>query len=619
MPDNNRFLFLCLLAGLALCACFLAIAGHSAMNWPVTDGRIETRTFAIAAPETADPCGSLDRRRPLEDGKFFLYARNAPQFVAIRADDPPADAPTAIVLGPVVDRAVLYVCAGGTATDTLVSGNRVPAAERPSAGSSLGFVLSPEQARMDIVLEAHQDAMVTVPVYAFAGEAFARFERQKEAVQRFLYGAVCIMIAYNLALGFLTAQPAFGFNALVVSSMLALDLAISGFGPAHLWGELPAFYDVALFYGLAGPTLFGPLYVHAFLHGGQEKRFPGQPILAFWPLASLACIASLVIVPGWIVAFMLTALWIVMVVVICGLLIKRAFAGEDRAAIIMVPLVGAIIPPMFIGATREFAGWDYGWIGIHHTELALVLEALLFTLAVAYLMRMAAMREQEALRSVATMSNRAARRLVTAIDKERTRISMELHDTAGQGFVLIANGLAGILHKQKLARPVRSALSALESDLRITLSDLRKVSHDIHPPALDHLGLEQALAQLLKSLGINSSTSFSLACEGDVTGLTKNQSLQVFRIVQELASNIVKHANATKALVSINDEADNVTLTISDNGRWKVADARTGIGTSIVAHRVRILGGSWSTDATDQGTTIRIRFPADMPTGEADP
>jgi len=518
-------------------------------------------------------------------------------------------------MGISVDRAKLIICDGkGAVARIMTAGDMLPFEERALKTSEIAFPIGANEASQRIFLEIVQEARIFYRFNAARADVFMQASASRLNLQLLMLGSILIMVLYNFLLGALTGHLAFVFNALLVASAAVLDLYLTGIGAAFVWPAFPQFSNLTLAVGLAGPTLFGPFYVYHFLHDTKEKqppRFWSDWRFAVWPVLSAGSLAAMAIFPQYVVFLLLSAFWILMAVYFLVLLGQQVRNGNDRAKILLVPLVGAGIPATVLGIIREFVGYDMGLPGNYLTEIALLMEALLFTLALAYLFRVSEQNEILALEKVQEISRTTNRRLLTAIDEERERIAADLHDTSGQGVVLIANRL-----KQLQSKPnseLVSSIGEVEAITRDVLKEIREVSHELHPPALDHLGLKQSLRELIAKTAKANDLEIRFKFGDDVTGLSANQELQIYRIVQELLINVVKHAKAASAGVSLERDSGNYRLRVTDDGIGFDGDkssGETGIGTHVLRQRVDVLGGNMAVTSGPEGSEIEVTFAA---------
>jgi len=210
--------------------------------------------------------------------------------------------------------------------------------------------------------------------------------------------------------------------------------------------------------------------------------------------------------------------------------------------------------------------------------------------------------EKEAQRTLAL-------RVMELQESERNRIAADLHDSLGHGLLVIKNSAFLAKRNPVVDAALHEQLSLISDTAAAVLQDVRKISHNLKPAHLDRTGLSEALRSSLQALGESTTVAFGGEID-DIDGLLdRTAEMNLFRIVQEGAGNIVKHARATEATVRVVRNADIIEVSIEDNGRgFQVSDR--GFGLSGMEDRVRLLGGDM-TLATEggKGTRISIRLP----------
>jgi signal transduction histidine kinase/ligand-binding sensor domain-containing protein len=214
----------------------------------------------------------------------------------------------------------------------------------------------------------------------------------------------------------------------------------------------------------------------------------------------------------------------------------------------------------------------------------------------------------------------ALRTALESQEAERQRIARDLHDGIGQ--LLAAAGInvqrARELIKRGTGRDDASIDSSLERSLAIlgdASSDIRTISHALGTSTLRGFGLAAALRELLDSFGPYHRTRFELDTvrmeerppEGIETGL--------FRVAQELVSNVLRHADASEATVQIIREAEEIRMTVEDNGiGFDTASAHEGMGHGNIDARVALMNGRVHYDSVPgHGTTVTVTIPCPHP------
>ena len=149
------------------------------------------------------------------------------------------------------------------------------------------------------------------------------------------------------------------------------------------------------------------------------------------------------------------------------------------------------------------------------------------------------------------------------------------------------------------------------SDLINNAADeLRKVAHNMMPEVLMKVGLVEALKDFCNNISAGKLLTISLQTFGMEKRLSSSTEIMVFRIIQELINNIIKHAYASEAIIQFNREANRLSITIEDNGRGfdtKEAEEKATMGITTVKNRVDYLNGKLTIDSRrDIGTTVMI-------------
>jgi signal transduction histidine kinase len=196
-----------------------------------------------------------------------------------------------------------------------------------------------------------------------------------------------------------------------------------------------------------------------------------------------------------------------------------------------------------------------------------------------------------------------SRALMSGEERARTEIARTLHDSIG-GLLAAARhrlGAAG-------ARTDEPALALLDQAAR----DVRALSHQLMPETLERFGLEEALRQYLHSIGEGSGIGVAFQAYGMEERLPGEIGLLVYRIVQELVANAVRHAEARQVLVQLNRHAHQLSLTVEDDGKGfdPAAQAAGGMGLSSIRSRIDYVGGTFDIAAAPgAGVSVSITLP----------
>lgn len=193
-------------------------------------------------------------------------------------------------------------------------------------------------------------------------------------------------------------------------------------------------------------------------------------------------------------------------------------------------------------------------------------------------------------------------------EKERTRLARELHDGVG-GLLSATRMHASTLHKASRAELKTSG----EQEKVISLLDqaaheIRNIAHNLSPDVVISHGLDMAIRQFCGRLS-NETLRIECIMLGDPNILNSQLTLTVYRVVQELVNNIVKHSGASHALVQVSVHHELVLISVEDNGVGYDASRNEGIGLLNLKSRISELDGLLSIDSSPgNGTVVNIEL-----------
>jgi two-component system, NarL family, sensor histidine kinase UhpB len=198
---------------------------------------------------------------------------------------------------------------------------------------------------------------------------------------------------------------------------------------------------------------------------------------------------------------------------------------------------------------------------------------------------------------------------LTAQERERLRVATALHDEAGQTLTAIALEI----ERAGTAGPPaqRERMAALAAQLHTSLDEIRRISRDLRPEALDDLGLVNALIALTTRLDRQGDLAIERKLSARLPSLTTDQELVIYRVAQEALTNVLRHAQATRCNVSLDANEEWIELSVSDDGVGMpdpLDDATIGI--EGMRERALLVGGTLSIRSRPgAGTRVVLRLP----------
>jgi PAS domain S-box-containing protein len=207
-------------------------------------------------------------------------------------------------------------------------------------------------------------------------------------------------------------------------------------------------------------------------------------------------------------------------------------------------------------------------------------------------------------------------RLLQSQDEERRRIAAELHDSLGQSLAIIKNRVMICLRAAFDEGRVREQLEEISATVTSAIDEVREITHNLRPYELDRLGLVAAIKSMIRKVSDSSSIRFHSDLEQVDGLLSKEAETSVYRIVQEGLNNVIKHADATEARVTIKRDGPQVVVTVRDNGKGIIIHNKggngkngSGFGLAGIAERARMLGGFQQLiSEPGQGTILTVRL-----------
>lgn len=205
---------------------------------------------------------------------------------------------------------------------------------------------------------------------------------------------------------------------------------------------------------------------------------------------------------------------------------------------------------------------------------------------------------------------------LSAQENERKRISRELHDGIGQSLysILIQTEMLKSLLEEAKQPLIDKPLDALQESIRDTIEDIRDLSVELRPSALDDIGLVAALRNYVRLYGQKFGIQVLLTIEGDSELLPQAHEIAFYRIVQEALTNAAKYSHTEVVEVKLKVDPKLAELQIRDYGvGFKVtSELRQGVGLYSMEERVNILQGEFDIKSNpNEGTVIEVKVPID--------
>ena len=191
--------------------------------------------------------------------------------------------------------------------------------------------------------------------------------------------------------------------------------------------------------------------------------------------------------------------------------------------------------------------------------------------------------------------------LLNTQEEERIKVSRELHDSVGQKLMLLTKKTKSIQNNE------------IEFLAENTLDELRSIARGLYPSAIEKLGVSAAIESMIDEVDENTNIFFTHDIVNIDSLLSKEESLHLFRIIQEALNNVVKHSEAKAASVFIEKSISKISVEVKDNGKgFSVSDSTklfSSMGMKTLKERAKIISGDLKIESVmNKGTTVILNL-----------
>lgn len=411
-------------------------------------------------------------------------------------------------------------------------------------------------------------------------------------------GSVLLIAAY---LWWAIRERAFGWYTAYLASAIGWTIVKQGVAFTWIWPDHPQWNPHAspsLAYLCVG---FLSLFLTDLLE--LRKHLPAATRILSW-LTGLVFSFSVVCWSDWatrtgFLRHLADTTLLAVVVWLLACLALRAFRKDHLAIQISIAFLPLALGLVF-GALVEFG---FGRNGPELKSNLVAVSALLEnTLTILVLVRIVHHREKLRV----ALERQFHQRVVERSDEHLGKLAQELHDDLSQQASSLRMRLYGL--RRSIASP---EIDDVEDRVDRLSGSIRRLSHQIHPPLLEHGNLGDSISQLCQELTDSSSAEVVFLMSAASRPIPHQAAVHLYRIVQEACVNALRHGQASRVEIGLGESPGVLHLVVADNGRGFVPGAATGIGLWSIRSRAETLGGTLRiSSAKGVGTRLEI----DMPT-----
>jgi signal transduction histidine kinase len=218
-------------------------------------------------------------------------------------------------------------------------------------------------------------------------------------------------------------------------------------------------------------------------------------------------------------------------------------------------------------------------------------------------------------RAMKNMEQKHQEHNLATLETERQRFAQDLHDEIGASLSAIRLYVSDIYTHYPNA-DITSKLQQVKNTIDQSMASTRRISHNILPPGLEHMGLSHVVKDLVKTFNLSDTIEVRLDTPTEIVKLDYNRELILYRVLQELMNNTIKHARASKIVIRFAATAVDYMIEYRDDGigynPYKLKES--GIGLKNVKSRVAMVGGEQIIEtAIGKGFYIKMNVPLIIP------
>jgi len=512
---------------------------------------------------------------------------------------------------PIYDLVDVWVRQKGRQDEHYKAGFLRPFASRTIQDPDIVFPLAANGVDTEVLIAIETTTPLPFSVRLWSSKEWQEHQIQTSLWYGALFGTIGILILYNLFLATALRDPSY-FYYVAYLFMLALVSAInSGYSEKYLWPDYGGIGTRSLLAIASLSVIFVLQFCNHFL--GVRTLFPrawkiSVVIMAVVLPLSLPEVFGYTSATNVIVIIVLTDAVLLYYTLISVAALR---AGVKQARYILVAFSTYIVGYVYY-QFYMFNVVEPNWFATHAIEWGILLEAIMLSLALADRINVISQKKEHAEESMLVAQREFSRRIIKVQEQDRESFANTLHDSIGHGLLVLKQGLEEVLKKTSSPPAEAEKVRSLANYCGDVLSDVRGLSHDLHPHILTRLGLKAAIEAILERAMPPKDIEWIADIHNTDKVLDIDSQLAILRCIQEAINNILKHANATEVIVSLHVLAQDVMIHIKDDGIGFDVDSSfsEGMGLGTMKGRTELLGGTLDINSKPgAGTHIKIRIP----------
>ncbi|WP_126244434.1 sensor histidine kinase [Chitinophaga rhizosphaerae] len=462
---------------------------------------------------------------------------------------------------------------------------------------------APPAKRTTYYLRVTGNAVMRLRMEVAAIEYHLETQHEDDFIHGIFYGILLALMIYNL-FAFITLRD--------ISYLLyVLYILFSGLSTLVLNNYIAVFFPSARWLNemttvLPGGMLFGVLFTNTFLRVKEHAplvhklRVPltvfliAIPVMALfvpWPVMYIVLEAAI---------YVTFAYWLA-----AGI---SVYVKGFPPAVYFLAGFGLLIVFGVVYNLRDNGLLPDNAFTRHAAQLGTALEAIILSWALTSKLNFYK-RAKEALQLQAMEQSSAfSKEMIRMQEHERKRIASELHDSVGQQLILIKNRL--LLLRNKTENDAQSISGDIAGNVADTIQEIRNISYSLRPYQMEMMGLTQSIQSLAEETGDGANILMDAGIDNIDHLFSPENEINIYRIVQELLNNMVKHSGATRCTLRVHRAIWLIKIVVTDDGVGFGNANENGFGLLSIRERVQIMGGQFIIHPGEgKGAALSVNIP----------
>ncbi len=512
------------------------------------------------------------------------------------------------------DSVFLYKVVNQKVVETTIMGENLPFSTRKVKHQVPVFkiqLLPHEQAQYFLKTPGNGQPM-NLTAYLLNAEGFHVWDVQKMFFLGIIYGILLLILLLNFSFYLITKEKIYlVFSLQVLFSTLCI-IYFDGFIYQYIFPNSGYWANQTIAIALCFTFVFSNRFISDFFNLKQLVPWAYQ-VFKYTTVLIFIILAFSFVHPWGFNTFIasittLTSLVAILLLVSILAVKRRGFSSYFFGLVATVGLIifGTFFQLFVIGLAPDIFFTHYAM------HLAVAVQSVFLALAVNDKFRV--IREENAYYQIKLVEalNQYSQNLMTNIEAERQRLAVDIHDGLGQNLLTIRNKILRTLKQKSVSAAMQDTLHTLLDITTDTLDDTRAMSYNLRPPILSTMGLTVAIQALVEKMRDSSNLEISLQMPESVDDVVhKDLDINIYRILQEGFSNVMKHAKASKIDLKLVKKEAQLDIFFQDNGVGYVSYEKiNGQGILGIKERVTLLGGSINiVSEVGSGTLLFISIP----------